>query len=135
MKIAYHNCKVVILVENANNLNWQNIYYGFSISPNRQLVVHTADAETDGLKELYAVPILGGLSTKYNGEVINKDHYDVLYRISSDSRAVAYWDGSLQEGKHELYSVFDALVAYLPMVTRQSSLSLLDDSRFVPRSI
>jgi Tol biopolymer transport system component len=66
----------------------------FLISPDSSRVVYKADQETDGVNELYSVPILGGSPIKLNHDMeYNKlglaDEVH-LYAISPDSSTVVY---------------------------------------------
>lgn len=66
----------------------------FRISPDSSRVVYKADQETDGVNELYSVPIMGGTPIKlnhemeYNGFGLADEVH--LYAISPDSSTVVY---------------------------------------------
>jgi Tol biopolymer transport system component len=65
----------------------------FAISPNSQRVAFISEKDTDGVSELYSVPIMGGLVTKISGAIVaGGDVANVL--ISPDSNW-AVFDGDI----------------------------------------
>jgi Tol biopolymer transport system component len=66
----------------------------FRISPDSSTVIYIADQETDGVKELYSVPIHGGTAIKLNHDM-EHDYLGLtdevhLFAISPDSSTVVY---------------------------------------------
>jgi len=76
----------------------------YEISPDGNWVVYRADQDTDGVNELYSVPLAGGAAAKLNapltpgGDVSN-------FTISPDSRRVVYMADQDTDGVLEFYSV------------------------------
>ncbi|MFO7838906.1 MAG: hypothetical protein R6X08_05360, partial [Desulfosalsimonadaceae bacterium] len=64
-----------------------------------------ADQETDGLVELFSVPIDGGRAVKLNSELVPGGVVGQLFRLSSDSSRVVYRAVQDTAGVYELYSV------------------------------
>ena len=75
------------------------------ISPDNSTVVFSADAETDGVKELYSVPIGGGTVTKLNGTLVSGGNISDDFEITPDSSTVVYLADQETNGANELYSV------------------------------
>ena len=81
-----------------------NVSSGFQVSPDNSTVVYRADQDTDGVTELYSVPIGGGPTTRLNDALasgccvfsfqVSPDGSTVVYRADQDTNTVA-----------ELYSV------------------------------
>lgn len=88
-----------------------DVQMGFQISPSGQFVVYAADQETDGVFELYRVPIAGpaGTDVKLNGTVTGGGLDGTLadFSISPDSRYVVYLAEQDTVGVTELYVSYD----------------------------
>jgi len=76
----------------------------YSITPDGQKVLFVADKDTDGVEELYGVPITGGTPTKLNPSFPSGARVDAL-TISPNSRWVVYRADALANGQNHLYSV------------------------------
>lgn len=74
------------------------------ISPDNSTVVFTADAEIDGVTELYSVPIGGGTVTKLNPNLSGSRDVN-RFEISPDSSTVIFHADVETTGVNELYSV------------------------------
>ncbi len=72
----------------------------YAISPDSRTVVYVADAVTDGLVELFSVPVGGGLPKNLSGSITPEDIRG-SFLISPDSRVVVYES----TGGTDLYSV------------------------------
>jgi len=78
----------------------------FLISPDGNTVVYQADQDTDGVFELYSVPITGGTSTKLNGTLqANGDVFTNDFIISPDGNTVVYQADQETDGVNEIFSV------------------------------
>ena len=78
----------------------------YEISPDSTTVVYRADQDTDGIIELYSVPIGGGTVTKLNPPLVNGGNVDSnLFQISPDSSTVVYNADQDANTVFELYSV------------------------------
>jgi Tol biopolymer transport system component len=77
----------------------------FKISPDGQYVVYRADQDTDGVIELYSVPLAGGTPVKLNGILPTGSSVQNDYQISPDSSRVIYRAPQDTFGVYELYSV------------------------------
>ena len=82
---------------------------GFEVGPDSLRVVYLADQDTDGLRELYSVPLHGGPATKLNhpiplGSYVGSQSPDLGtgYRISPDGQRVTYL---VKYSTQELFSV------------------------------
>jgi len=78
------------------------------ISADSSRVVYCADQDTDGVLELYSVPIGGGTVGKLNtgGNVFHYPYYaGRIFQISADSSCVVYRADQDSAGVYELYSV------------------------------
>ena len=75
------------------------------ISPDNSTVVYTADAEIDGVTELYSVPIGGGTVTKLNETLGSGGDVSSNFMITPDSSTVVYLADQETNGASELYSV------------------------------
>jgi len=83
-----------------------DLWWEYDISPDGSRVLYRADQETDGVYEIYSVPVAGPASqgVKLNGTL--PDDADVLsFRISPDSSTVIYIADQETDGVKELYSV------------------------------
>ncbi|MCB8949327.1 MAG: cadherin-like domain-containing protein [Ardenticatenaceae bacterium] len=74
------------------------------ISPDNSTVVFTADAEIDGVNELYSVPIGGGTVTKLNPDLSGSRDVNT-FQITPDSSTVVFIADVDTVGEDELYSV------------------------------
>src|SRR5207244_4314495 len=79
----------------------------FRISPDSSRVVYVADAEVDGVAELYSVPLDGSAApVKLNGALVSGGDVRSTcggYAISPDSTSVAY---RAHEPQHERFAPF-----------------------------
>lgn len=75
-----------------------------TISPDNSTFVFTADAEIDGVTELYSVPIGGGTVTKLNPDLSGSRDVN-RFEISPDSSTVIFIADVGTTGKDEVYSV------------------------------
>ncbi len=75
----------------------------FYFSDDSSMVVYKADQDTDGVDEIYSVPIGGGTVTKLNGTLIGGG-YVGDFAISPDSTTVVY-EAAQDSSKQEIYSV------------------------------
>jgi len=62
---------------------------GRDLSPDGAWVVFTADIETDGITELYSVPVVGGEPVKISGAMVENGKVN-SFKISPDSQWVVY---------------------------------------------
>lgn len=81
----------------------------FLISQDSSTVVFRGDMDTDGIFELYSVPIGGGSVTKLNQTFVSGGTINglpvPLYDISPDSSMVVFGADAVVSGRKELYSV------------------------------
>ncbi len=83
-----------------------DIYFNnFLISPDNSTVVYIADQDTDGVAELYSVPIGGGTVTKLNDPLVNGGQVSFPFSISPDNSTVVYTADQDTDNEIELYSV------------------------------
>jgi len=80
------------------------------ISPNSERVVYVADQRSDGLFELFSVPIAGGTVVRLSADLPAGGDVGALQRnpdflISSDSQRVVYIADQNQDDTRELFSV------------------------------
>ncbi|MBN1832725.1 MAG: hypothetical protein JW896_11510, partial [Deltaproteobacteria bacterium] len=76
------------------------------ISPDSSRVVYLADQDTDGVYELYSVPIGGGTVTKLNDSLVSGGDVQSLdIFISPDSSRLVYRADQDTDDVYELYSV------------------------------
>lgn len=54
------------------------------------MLVYLADEDTNGLVELYSVPVSGGVTTKLNGILPGGGDVDSLFSVSPDGMRVIY---------------------------------------------
>jgi len=76
----------------------------FQITLDSKRVVFTADKDTEGVTELYSVPIAGGMATKISGELVAGGDVNNL-TISADSKWVAFIGDKSTNNVSELYAV------------------------------
>ena len=76
------------------------------ISPDGATVVYRADQDTDGVFELYSVPITGGAPTKLNGPLIPGGDVQSGFQISPDGATVVYIAEQDTNGVAELYAAW-----------------------------
>ena len=76
----------------------------FSISPDNQSVIYTADQDTPGTVELYSVPRLGGVAEKLNAPVVTGGNI-FSFEIAPDSNSVVYRGDQDTDEVFEIYSV------------------------------
>ena len=78
-----------------------------NISPDSSRVVYQADQQTDGVFELYSVPLAGPASAgvKLNGPLVAGGNVDFIIRISPDGSRVVYRADQQTDEVFELYSV------------------------------
>jgi len=75
----------------------------FTISTDSSRVVYRADQETEGVFELYSVPIGGGSVTKLNDTLVSGGDVDQGFAISADSSRVVYLADQDTDEVFELY--------------------------------
>ena len=75
------------------------------ITPDGRYVLYTADQETDGITELYRIPINGGTPVKMNLDISISTGDVQGYTISPDSQYLVYWGNITNAYYDELYSV------------------------------
>jgi Tol biopolymer transport system component len=68
-------------------------------------VVYRADQDTDGVFELYSVPIDGGTVTKLNDPLVAGGNVAASFWIGADSSWVYYQADQETDGVNEVYSV------------------------------
>ena len=76
----------------------------YEISPDGNLVVYLAEQNTEGVSELFEVPITGGATTKINGALPAGGEVE-SFQISPDSSTVLYLADQDTDNTTELYSV------------------------------
>ena len=77
----------------------------FEISPDSTRVVYLADQDTDGVFELFSVPVGGGPTTKLNGALVSGGSVGINFRISPNSGRVIYIADQEENDMEELFSV------------------------------
>jgi len=79
----------------------------YDISPDSSRVLYRADQETDGVMELFSVPVAGPADqgVKLNGTLPGDADGVDRFRISPDSSRVVYMADQVTQGIDELYSV------------------------------
>lgn len=77
----------------------------FQISPDGQRVVYRADQDTDGVIELFSVPITGGTAVKLNPPIANSRGGVSGFAISPDGQRVVYMAKQDGDGFVALFSV------------------------------
>ncbi len=81
----------------------------FLMSPDGSTIVYAADQDTDGVVELYSVPVAGGTVTKLNGTLVSGGNVSNSTSfgpsISPDSSRVVYPADQDTNDQNELYSV------------------------------
>ena len=82
----------------------------FRISPNSEQVVYVADQRSNGLFELFTVPIAGGTAQRISGDLPTDGDVGATsiipdFLISSDSARVVYIADQNIDGQREIFSV------------------------------
>ena len=79
----------------------------FQISPDGSRVVYTADQNTDGVIELFSVPIGGGTAVRLNPNLVSGGDisFNPNFQISPDGSRVVYVADQITDGVNELFSV------------------------------
>jgi hypothetical protein len=78
----------------------------FQISPDSRTVVFTADIDTDGITELYAVPITGTAPIKLNPPLVAAGHVlPSRFAFTADSQFVIYLADQEVENRVEMFRV------------------------------
>jgi hypothetical protein len=92
----------------------------FQISPDGRYAVYLADQDTDGVLELYSVPLGGPAAAgiKLNGALVASGDVG-FFRISADSGRVVYIADQDANEVFELYMTSDYFL-YLPLLLKQS---------------
>ena len=78
----------------------------FQISPDSSRLVYLANQDTEGVSELYSVPLAGGTVTKLNDPLVTNVNL-IRGQISPDSSRVVYLADQDTDGVYELYGVYD----------------------------
>ena len=79
---------------------------GFSvISPDSATVVYRADQDTDGVSEIYSVPIAGGQAVRINGPLISTSSDVNSFTITPDSSKVIYIADANKLNADEVFTV------------------------------
>lgn len=93
---------------NGDLVSGEDVYDDYKISSDSQYVVYTV-ASTDGVFELFSVPITGLLPgeepTKLNGELVDGESVKYPFKISPDGKHVIYRADQDTNDVFELYSV------------------------------
>ncbi|MEE9597367.1 MAG: hypothetical protein V3V96_11375, partial [Acidiferrobacterales bacterium] len=76
----------------------------FTVSPDRTHVAYIADQDTDGVNELYVVPVVGGTPVKVSGDFTAGGSV-WNFRWAPDSSRIAYTADQDLPGVFELYTV------------------------------
>jgi formylglycine-generating enzyme required for sulfatase activity len=76
----------------------------YQISPDGLRVVYVADQETDGVNELYSIPLQGGASSKLNAPLIAGGDVHA-FAVSPDGQRVVYMADQDTDDLLEFYSV------------------------------
>lgn len=76
----------------------------FQVNSESKEVVYRADQETDGVYELFSVPIGGGQAIKLNAPLVKDGHVET-FSISPNGLQVVYRADQDIDGMYELYSV------------------------------
>ncbi len=92
----------------------------FEISPDSSRVVYHADQDTNGVYELYGVPIGGPAVSgiKLNSSLIEGGRVEIHYKISPDSRRVVYRADQSTDGVVELYMTTLVNPLFLPLILK-----------------
>ena len=75
------------------------------ISLDSTRVVYLADQDTDGVFELFSVPLTGGPPTKLNGALVSGGSVGINFQISPNSGRVIYIADQEEDDVEELFSV------------------------------
>jgi Tol biopolymer transport system component len=103
-----------------------DVAFGFDISPDSSYVVYRADQDSDGVMELYSVPLAGPASAgaKVNGPLTTGGNVS-NFEVSPDSASIVYLADQDTDDVAELYAADPGLerqhVIYLPLVVRGDS--------------
>lgn len=89
---------------NASLVEGGKVQYDFAVSPDSVRVVYVADQESDGVYEVYSVPIVGGAVTKLNTPLVANGDM-VAFEISPDSTRVVYLADQETDNTDEVFSV------------------------------
>jgi Tol biopolymer transport system component len=73
------------------------------VAPDGSRVVYLADQDIDGVRELYSVPVAGGIVTKLNGPLVAGGDVE-SFQITPDGRRVVYRADQDTDGVVELHS-------------------------------
>jgi len=89
----------------------------FQISPNSERVIYVADQRSNGLFELFSVPISGGDAIRISGDLpgggdVGATGRTADFQISSDSQGVVYLADGYRDRRHRL-SDTGSVVVYL----------------------
>src|SRR5204862_828033 len=74
------------------------------ISPDGSRVTYIADQNTDGVNELYSVPMTGGATTKLNGALVAGGNVAANFITPNGSRVIYFADQTVDEVQ-DMYSV------------------------------
>lgn len=80
-------------------------------------VLYLADRQTDEVLELYSVPVEGGLTTKLNGNLVSQGDVST-FEMNPNSHWVVYRADQRTDEKHELFSSYNEMKIYLPMIRK-----------------
>ncbi len=86
------------------DVDWSWLWSEPTIDSDSKYVVYEADQDTDGVNELYSVPISGGSTTKISGTLVTGGNVQA-HEISPDSKQVVYLADEDINGTRELYTV------------------------------
>lgn len=76
----------------------------FLLSPDGQTVVYRADQDTDGIFELFAVPVTGGDEVKISGPMIPDGDVEADYAFSAAGDTIVYRADHAIDGIFELFA-------------------------------
>lgn len=82
-----------------------NIWYDYKISADSNHVVYRGEQDTDGIVELYSVPIDGSTPPTKLNQNLSSDEFTGYFHISSDGNRVVYTIDNEQSNVTGLYSV------------------------------
>jgi Tol biopolymer transport system component len=92
VEMAINNANITLKDEDEDR------FADFRISPDSSRVVYLAEQDSAEVVELYSAPIAGGVpSVKLNNALVNGSQIDFFFRISPDSRRVAYQAGLFEK--------------------------------------
>ena len=99
-----------------------DVSFFFEISPDTSHVVYHADQDTDGVDELFSVPLDGSSApTKLNGALVSGGDVPFPFEISPDSSRVVYF---ADQDTDEVFELFSVLLAGTP---EEATGDLIDD--------